>query len=88
MEPWVMVYIVYDTLVNLILNARISFFVNDTVRQINLLILLSIRKELGKFDGSFKWIEGSSIQYDVTKKSMGDDSGLTKDQTVSTNKLE
>ena len=84
-----MVYIVYDTLLNLILNGRkSSFFVNDTVRQINWFILLSICKELGKLDGSFKWMKGSLIQRDETEKSMSDDSGLATDQTVSTNKLE
>ena len=89
MEPWVMVYIVYDTLVNLVLNGRISlFFVNDTVRQIDLFILLSICKELGKLNGSTIWIKGCIIQCDDTKKSLSGDTGLTKDQKVSTNNLE
>ena len=83
-----MVYIVYDTLLNLILNGRkSSFFVNDTVRQINWFILLSICKELGKLDVSFKWIKGSLIQCDETKKSIINDSELTTNQNVSTNNL-
>ena len=63
------------------------FFVNDTERLVNLFILLNICKEFGKFGESSNWIEGSLIQCDETKKSIINDSELTTNQNVSTNKL-